>query len=356
MLFCNSGCEQATVETGSQSTNIEAQVDIWGGETASFSFQVVVSPGAALGSTYNITTYLLGGVNTAGGSETAFATLTVTEPVAGSGPVDEREVWLNVTPRLLRVAPGGSGLYLIRPSSWGDWSADRADYTVEVRLPAGVSLPRAPICGPGQPTVPKVSTCDIEAEERSDGETVITARPGFAGGHANGIYLTLSFDPTLPIDTKLRIHTFLKVSIGAPPAAAGAYQPVNAVVVDPSEMPAPGESGVLYARLEMTSNFSHQGNTCTKNGPSGGTELVLYEWGLTTELARIDMPTGRIGSASTGTGAEVCIIDIRFADMLDSSMYVLAQVAAGETFACRACVLGLVTSNVQAEQVFVLDR
>lgn len=328
------------------------QVNIRGDERASLSFQVMVSLSAAVGSSYTLTVYLLGGVNTAGGSETAFATLTVTGSAGGSGPVDNREAGPDVTPRLIRVAPGGSALYMILPVFWGDWSADLPEYTVEVRLPSGVTPAADAICGPKQSTIPDQAGCDIDVAEGRDGSTVITAHPGFTSGESNGLYLTLAFDPALSIDTKLQLHTFMRVSGDVPSGAAGGYQGVNAVVVDPSEIASSGDSGAVFARLEMTSNFSRQGDTCTKDSTYGDTDLVLYEWGKTAELGRIDVPSGRIGSVSTGTGAEVCIIDVRFEDVPDLSVYQVALFAEGDLVPCRTCVLSVITPSQEAEQVF----
>lgn len=121
------------------------------------------------------------------------------------------------------------------------------------------------------------------------------------------------------------------------------------------EIESSSESGAVSARLEMTSNFSRRGDTCTKDSAYGDTDLVLYEWGDTAELGRIAVPGGRIGSASTGTGAEACVFHFRFEDVPDLSVYTVALVAEGELIPCRTCVLGVVTPSQEAELVFVLD-
>jgi hypothetical protein len=165
---CQPGCGQPAVDVSPDVTQLESSFVLSGDESVSLSFQVMVGTNAPLGTSYNLTAYLIGGVNTGGSSETAFATLTVSEAAPTSGPIDERYAYLDVTPRLLRVAPGGSALYFIQPAFWGDWSANLPDYTVEMQLPSGVNLPSDPICGPGQSVIPEVSTCDVSTEKQGD--------------------------------------------------------------------------------------------------------------------------------------------------------------------------------------------
>lgn len=76
---CTMGCGIPSVENTGSGLRIQAQVNIRDDERALMSFQVMVSTSATVGSSYGLTAYLLGGANTTGGSETAFATLTVTE-------------------------------------------------------------------------------------------------------------------------------------------------------------------------------------------------------------------------------------------------------------------------------------
>lgn len=227
--YCQNGCGQPTVDVGTDGTQIEASIDVFGDESASLSFQVMVDTNATVGTSYGLTAYLLGGVNTAGSSETAFATLTVTDAAPDSGPLDDRHAYLDVTPRLLRVAPGGSALYFIQPGFWGDWSANLPDYTVELQLPTGVGLPSEPICGPRQSVVPEVTTCDAIADEQGDGSIIVTARPGFVGENSNGLYVTAAFEANLPVDTLLQIDVSLSVP-GDVPASAQHEQSLGALV------------------------------------------------------------------------------------------------------------------------------
>lgn len=221
---CTAGCGYPSVSVVGQESRIEVQVDIRGDERASMSFQVMVNSSATVGTSYQLSAYLLGGVNTAGGSETAFATLTVTGPAAGSGALDNRDVYLDVTPRLIRVAPGGSALYMILPVFWGDWRTDLPDYTVEVRLPSGVTLAAEAICGPKQSTIPEHVGCNVDIAEGRDGSTAITALPGFTAGESNGLYITLAFDPALTVDARLQLHAFLSVSGDLAPVQQGAIK------------------------------------------------------------------------------------------------------------------------------------
>lgn len=359
--FCQSGCGQPEVDVDTDVTEIEASFTLYEDESASLSFQVMVDTNATVGTSYNLTAYLLGGVNTAGSSETAFATLTVTDAAPDSGAAsdlsleDNREAYLDVTPSLLRVAPGGSALYFVQPVFWGMWDGNLPKYTVELQLPSGVGLSTEPICGPRLSTVPEVSTCDVNVDKQEDGSILVTARTETPSrDFIDGLYVTVEFGPSLPIDTFLQIDVSLKVSGDVPVAAQEAQLSVGALVVNPSEVSSSNESGVITGRYEIHSGYFPQGDACSTSEPySGSYNLLLFEWSEpNVALARIPLPTGRIGPASDGTGSDVCVIEFRFGGVSDYSVYMVAEVGWGQTDICRACVLGLITPSQDAEQVF----
>lgn len=360
--YCHTGCGQPAVDVDEGGTQIDAFFTLSGDESASLSFQVMVDTNATAGRSYTLTAYLLGGVNTAGSSETAFATLTVIDAAPSSGaapgpsPEDNREAYLDVTPRLLRVAPGGSALYFVQPVFWGMWDGNLPGYTVELQLPSAVGLLNEPICDPRQSVMPEVSTCDVNAEKRGDGSILVTARTETTGGDSNGLYVTAEFGSNLPIDTLLQIDISLSVSGNVPAAAKDQQSSVSALVVNPSEVSSSNESGGITGRYEVHSEYFPQGDACSISDSSFEYELSLFEWGGTdVALARMELPTGRIGSASDATGSDVCIIEFRFEDVPEYSVYMVAQTTVGDTFVCRACVLGLITPSHDAEQVFVRE-
>ncbi len=360
-LQCLSGCGQPTVSGGATDTQIEFAVDIYGDEWASLSFQVRVDENAVVGTSIQLTAYLLGGVNTAGGSETAFATLVVTEGVSGpgsvpdSGPLDDRQAYLDVTPRALHVVPGGWALYFVQPVFWGDWSASLPDYTIELQLPAGAELPTEPVCGARTSVVPEVSSCVVTAQTRGDGSIVLTARPGFVGVNSNGLYVTVKFEADLPINTSLQIHSSLDLP-GNLPVSAPAEQSLAVLVVDSSAISSPSGGGMVAGRLEAHVGGVPNGDSCSVADPSSDYELALFEWGAPDlALARIQLPEGRIGAASDGQSGDVCIIHFRFDNVPEYSIYMVAQLSVGQINVCRACVLGLITTSQGAEQVVVRE-
>ncbi len=357
--FCQTGCGQPAVDVDAEGTQIDAFVTLSGEESASFTCPVMVNTTATVGTRYSLTAYLLGGVNTAGSSETAFATLTVIDAAPSSGAVpgpsleDNREAYLDVTPRLLRVAPGGSALYFVQPVFWGMWDGNLPDYTVGLQLPSGVGLLNEPICGPRQSVIPEVSTCDVNAETQGDGSLLVTARTETTGGDSNGLYVTAEFGSNLPIDTLLQIDISLSVSGDVPAAAQDQQSSASALVINPSEVSSSNESGVITGRYEVHSGYFPQGDACSISDSSFEYELSLFEWGGSEALARMEVPTGRIGTASDGTGRDVCIIEFRFEDVPEYSVYMVAQTTVGDTFVCRSCVLGLITPSHDAEQIIV---
>lgn len=360
--LCVSGCGRPFVTAGTAFTKIEASFDLYGDETASISFQVMADGNAPAGNSYQLVAYLIGGINTAGGSETAHATLTVGDVGAdvtpeggdpGVPPAADRDAYLSATPTSVRVAPGGSTLYFVQPIFWGTWGEDLPDYTVELRLPSGTSLPDEPICGPRQSTVPDGSTCKVGTEERSDGATVIISSPGFLDGNPNGLYVTVGFGSNVPVDTLLQIDVSLRV-VGDSSESGQDDQSLGALVVDPSALWSRDEAGFISGLLEIQSGFTRQGETCDSDYVSGGTELALYEWGGAM-LASTDVSPGRVGTASDGSDREACIFAFAFDGVAEFSVYMVSFMPVGDAPPCRACVLGFATPNEAADQVIVLQ-
>lgn len=72
-------------------------------------------------------------------------------------------------------------------------------------------------------------------------------------------------------------------------------------------------------------------------------------------LERFSISSGHRGTASDGSGRNVCIIEFQFERDPAVSTYQIAVVGAGETDPCRACILGIITPHERAEPVFILD-
>ncbi len=107
---CSTGCGQPDVTPSNSGTQIETSIRINQEEQATFSFQISVPIDVSPGSSYELIAYLLGGVNTAGSSETSFASLFITAPtILPTSPSmpDNRTASLVVSPSFVHIAPGG---------------------------------------------------------------------------------------------------------------------------------------------------------------------------------------------------------------------------------------------------------
>lgn len=243
---CATGCGQPVVSTGGGRPQIETSISIYGEETATFSFQLLVEASARAGTAFNLTAYLLGGVNTAGGSETAFATLVVgsgsespseSRPASDQPGTDDLEAWLYVSPGLLRVAPGATAVYFVQPVFWGDWSAsDATAVQVKVLLPSGVSLNGEPTCDRPVADAPDAD-CELQIEEKG-GSSGVTLRADLSAGYVAGLFLPVAFSPDLEPGSALSIQSFFLVSGGGPIGVSGdgGYESIRALVVDESQL------------------------------------------------------------------------------------------------------------------------
>lgn len=219
------------------------------------------------------------------------------------------DAWLDVSPRLLRVSPGGSALYVVQTVLWGDWSTSQAnDFKLEIHLPAGVHVQGDPQCRLPVQATPYPDSCDPRVEAQEDGGTHIVLHANLADGLINGLDLPLRFDPGIDAGTMLSLQAFFRISGGGPIGSMGAgdSQKVQALVIDSSELMPLTDSSAIAGRIELTDNFSALGETCTPT--FGASDLVLYEWGDTTVLSRSPYPTGRMGATSDGTERSACII------------------------------------------------
>jgi hypothetical protein len=362
--FCNPfwACGWS-LAVSSAGTEMESRVFQYAGETTSFTFRATVDATAPPGSVYEIAAALLGDDGTPVDPRPAVATLTVEDDGTRVTPEGEetgvppsasdRDAYLSVTPTVVRIAPGGSTLYFVQPIFWGAWGDDLPGYTVEVRLPAGASLSGEPVCGPRQSAAPSENTCEVGAEERSDGATVIASGPGFSDGNPNGLYVTVGIDSDVPVGTLLEIDASLRVA-GDASGSSRDEQSLGALVVDPSGVSSRDGRGAVSGLLELRSGYSRQGETCGSVQVSGGTELALYEWGGAM-LASAEVSPGRIGTASDGTGRDACVLAFAFGGVPEFSVYMLSSMPVGDAPPCRACVLGLVTPSDSADQVIVLQ-
>lgn len=349
--FCSAGCSQPFVTVGAQNTQIEASISLYGEGTASFSFQAMVDSTAPVGTSYQLAAYLLGGVNTAGSSETAYATLVVADTALHSGPIDNREAYLDITPWVMRTAPGGSTLYFVQPIFWGDWSGSLPDYTVEAEIPSGMNLLNEPICGPRQSVVPIESTCDVNLDEQTDGSLIVNTSPTFIDGNSYGIYLEIGTDPDATVDSLLQIDVSMR--IGGYMSSAPIERSVKALVVDPADLSSQNEDGVISGLLELDASSFGRGATCSDGYMSQGTELALYEWGGSNVLASAELSAGQLDVASDGSNREVCRFEFTFEGVPKLSVYMVALMPSLDEAPCRSCILGLMTPGEAAKQVIV---
>lgn len=143
--FCSSGCWQPSVQQGQTGSQIQTPITVRTGESVSFSFNVQIDPTVALGTTFQLTAFLLGGVNTAGSSETAFATLQVTGSYAASASSNtnlhlDDEPPISFEPETLSVSPGDTARITITLFE------SLAEYRLSVVVPQDLVVLSEPVC------------------------------------------------------------------------------------------------------------------------------------------------------------------------------------------------------------------
>lgn len=174
---CSSGCWQPSVLQSSTGSQIQTTVTVRSGESASFSFPVQVDPTTAVGTTFQLTAYLLGGVNTAGSSETAFATLQVmgsSVPPTSSRPNQplEDEPPISIEPDTLSVSPGEKARFRVKLAGDGSMGT----FLLTVTLPKGIQYTEAPACFSLLPGQCLDADFETRTNEASDGSTVVQLR------------------------------------------------------------------------------------------------------------------------------------------------------------------------------------
>lgn len=265
------------------------------------------------------------------------------EPLPG-----ETVASLAMTPGTLRVAPGGSAVYVAQPILWGDWSGTAYTYRIEMRLPPGTSLDGEALCAPSGPVIPTASTCDVSIESGDDGFTSITMRSGVENGQNLALYVPVAFSDDLDPGTTVRVHAVMHVSGGG----HGDFQIVYAEVVDDAAF-ATMLGAVISGRIEFAGSYSITGEACSP--ATGPWDLVLSEWGTSEVVARLASPQGYIGTATDPSGKEVCVVEFALGGLSGETRYNVARVSPGETIVCRACQLGTIAPSQQAQTVFTVD-
>lgn len=208
---CSGPCRGPFVTGNTDTTVIEVALD---GQVATFGFAVTVNPSANVGDSLDINAILVGGSQAV---EMSSATVLVTaaaptiESANAGGSTNPKYAFLSVYPEAARIMPSGDVLYFIQPIFWGDWGNKHPAYTVEIKIPKGMSPLFEPYCGERSSTIPMRSPCAAKTHDNSDGSSTISTIPGYTSGNTNGIYLILRADSTVRPDSPLSLSFKMSV-------------------------------------------------------------------------------------------------------------------------------------------------
>lgn len=343
--YCNGSC-RAPITRGDGSI-VEVTFD---SQWAVVYISAMLSSTLQTGDTVGMNVHLVGGpqaVEMAGA--TVYVSGTLPTP-ASSSLEDNRLIYIDMNPRLLRIAPGGDVLYHIQPVRWGMWSGQEPTVTVEISVPREMTETVKPLCGRGD-LLPVQYPCDTQVSTSEDGRKTYSIRPGYnpADGAMNGIYLVLKAGEDVAIGSSMQIQVVATVDDST---LSKQPEPVFAmlhVVSKDSLLVSRSNSGNVGAILEVKQNFTTSGSIC--GATEGVPQIGLYAMGLDTKFATATVGTGQLGEALDGTGARVCLIPLAFTDVPLRFLYIVAR-ASGEELPCNACVYGLVTRSHDAEVVF----
>lgn len=352
---CNGPCPG--IDIGRRTDGTFFFVNVYGAGIT-IQFTLTVSPTASIGDSIAINATLVGGTRTIEMSS-AVVLVTAAAPTiesGNSGLPDNRQAYLSVYPEAARMPPSGQVLYFIQPIFWGQWEGDFPAYSVEVRIPVGMSPLFEPYCGERSSTIPMQSPCDAKTQENRDGSSTISINPGYTAGDTNGIYFILKTDSGLEPDSSLSLSFNMTV-----PESVGVQQPdlvrSNVIVVDEKSLMTPQSTGAVSGVMEIASGgYSINGSSCASVRPDPSPQLELYEFGNPTLLTTTNDTTGTMGKASDGSDGKSCYVSFSFEDVASShSIYMVARGPSYGGSPCRACVIGLITSSKYADEVFV-DR
>ncbi len=344
--ICYGPCQGPFVRLMADATIIEVTLN---GDNATVGFNATVRPSATIGDSLNINVVLVGGPQAV---EMASAAIYVTGPSATQSPSlieDNRMLFLETSPPLLRLAPGGDVLFLIQPARWGMWSGPGPDINLEINVPAGLAVSSKPYCGRGD-IIPTEDPCKALKSEGSNGDMTFSINPGYStlDDSANGVYLVLLANADVEIGSSMQVSVSAWVDDDR---LAEQPQPVtsNIQIVSKESLVTPQVPNTVGATLEAKHGFTKSGATCTTTAPS--LQFDLYEYGVETKFSTEAIDIGHVGKATDGSDTEVCFLPMVFNDVPPRDLYVLAT-SSGDDFPCRACVYGLITTGQDAEAVF----
>lgn len=309
-----------------------------------------MSPAATIGDSLDINAILVGGPQAVEmSSATIFVSDSIPTQVAPSIG-DNRRLYLDMSPTLLRLAPEGEVLYRIQPVRWGMWSGQGPNINLAINVPAGLTPSFEPYCGSGD-LIPMKEPCDATKVQSSDGGITYSINPGYSSldESANGVYLILRAQSDLKVGSSLQITASAIVDDDTLAEQPQQVESNILVVAEESLLTPQFKSNTFGATLEASQGFTKSGSTCSPAPPSS--QIGLFEYGLKSKFATATMRTGILGVATNGSGAEVCLVPVVFNDVPSRSLYILAT-SYGDDMPCRACVYGLITTTQNAEAVF----
>lgn len=350
---CSGPCGGPFVTAQAGATIVEVTLE---GEDAVIGFNVALSSEVVVGDTLNINVTLVGGPQAV---EMSSATIYVSStpptqvpPVqAPESPEDNRLVYVEVSPFLLRLAPGGDVLFHIQPVRWGVWSGSSPNINLDITVPSGLAAASEFYCGRGD-LIPTQNPCGTTTSENADGSTTYSISPGYSmlDESTNGVYLLLEANSDVEEGASLQVKVLATVEDETlPEQPAPVTSTIQVVSTDSLLTPQDSLSSVVGATFEVREGFSRSGSTCSR--PLSSSQVGLYEVGLETRFSATAASSGRIDVASDGSGTEVCLVPIVFDNVPTRDIYVLAT-SYGDDLPCRACVYGLITTTHNAEVMF----
>lgn len=344
---CYSGCRVPIVTYDSDETSVEFNVD---GQIGSMGIQVAVNYLAVPGSSLSIGVILVGGPQAVEMSS-AFIAVTEAVPKVPAASSDERYAFLDVSPRQVMAAPGGTWTYVAQPLFWGDWTGQFTDQEIVMTIPSPLRLTSDPICGPRASIIPARSTCDVTSTQMGS-STIITSHPRVRLDFGDGVFITATLDPEATADLDLSITIRMTAKNGTETVA----EELQTVRVISGGMPYtdPVTPSTVQALLEVRDSYASSSSSCGSDLAVPGQMVGIYEWGGEYPLATSTISTGRVGSSSDLSGDESCFFTIRFETVADFDVYSVAQIQSELEFPCRACYFGIVTRGTDSIQIFTL--
>jgi len=338
--ICQSGCNSVFVSTGN-SVILEANFRLYDGDRVDFSFSVIVPSDAAVGTSYTLVAYLLGGENTGSSSETSYAELVVgeTQPdqnVGTTSPV----AGIYAFPEAVRLSPDGKFTMVVRP--YATIEGTDSSLSVNIMVPRSLKIVSGPYCVADLSNLNEQKRCLKSSGAGPAGSALRTVKPSVTNDALDSIVITLAPSGEGEGDFAQVVASLDDVDANYNRDSSLAYTNVN--------FSDSVESGSRSLLLELTSDFHRDGSFCSSGDPQSLPNLGIEMWDNPDSYYELEASQGFLAESTSEVDSQSCYIPFVLPTPSEDAVYIV------KTGHCLRCGVGLLTPSSDADQVVLFTR